>query len=212
MKKRGFEMSNNPPKPETALETNLYVILDATPISTSDEIHKNYRALSKKYHPDLCADKELGAAKMKEIVAAFNQLKEKESRDLYDSQKIFRFRPYNKARACMNAKPEGFFARLFKKKPNPKDTAKKDQALVERYNTAVSFAKTRKPDSLKMAMVEFQAIQKDQPRNPDLHYNIGLVCYFLGDFVNAVLSFQNALSIDPEFEDAKKMIKSLERN
>ena len=81
-KGRNF-MADNVKKDETSIETNLYRILEVTPIATFDEIHKSYRQLSKKYHPDLCEDKELGAEKMKEIVAAFNQLKEKNSRDLY---------------------------------------------------------------------------------------------------------------------------------
>ncbi|MBR0518317.1 DnaJ domain-containing protein, partial [bacterium] len=47
-------MADNVKKDETSIETNLYRILEVTPIATFDEIHKSYRQLSKKYHPDLC--------------------------------------------------------------------------------------------------------------------------------------------------------------
>lgn len=201
-------MANKPPQADVP-QKNLYRILEVTPASTSEEIHSQYRKLSKQYHPDLCQDKELGAAKMKEIVAAYNQLKEKSSRDLYDSNKMFRFRKYNRARSGMDDKPKGFFARLFAPKIDAKEQKRRDN-IGNEFAMGLSMAEAKKSTGYKEAAAIFQSILKTQPRNPDLHYNIGLCCYFLGDFVNAVLSFNNALSIDKDFTDAKAIIDSLE--
>lgn len=192
-----------------AAEVNFYRILEVTPIASYEDINKSYRALSKKYHPDLCEDKALGEKKMKEIVAAFNQLKEKTSRDLYDNRKIFAFRPYNESRSGGEEKPKGFLAQLFKKKPDQKDIKKKKQ-LIENFGLAVSLAKTHKADSLKNAMETFRSVLQEQPRNPDAHYNLGLTHYFLGNFTDAAVCFQNAITLDENFNDAKTLLKSLE--
>ncbi len=199
-------MADNVKKDETSIETNLYRILEVTPIATFDEIHKSYRQLSKKYHPDLCEDKELGAEKMKEIVAAFNQLKEKNSRDLYDSKKMFQFKNYKKDRSGIQ-EPKGFFAKLFAKKPTEKDL-KKMKNFGENFATAVSLAKTRTPNGMSQARDLFNDLLKIQPKNPDLHFNLGLSFYFSGDFPNATICFQNALKLDPDFKEAADLLKS----
>ncbi|MBZ4656006.1 MAG: hypothetical protein JG759_554 [Thermoanaerobacter sp.] len=66
---------------------NLYDILEVSP-KASDEVIKNaYRALAKKYHPDLCPDNEsrrLFEEKMKLINYAFEILSDKNKRAEYD--------------------------------------------------------------------------------------------------------------------------------
>jgi molecular chaperone DnaJ len=58
-----------------------YKILEVKENATEDEIKKNYRTLSKKYHPDLNPN---GDEKFKEVVEAYNTLNDKEKRKEYD--------------------------------------------------------------------------------------------------------------------------------
>ena len=52
-----------------------YQILGVSPDASEEEITKAYRSLAKKYHPDLNPGDEAAAAKMSEINAAYDQIK-----------------------------------------------------------------------------------------------------------------------------------------
>lgn len=54
---------------------NPYEILGVSPNATDEEVTKAYRALAKKYHPDLNPGDEHAAKKMAEINAAYEQIK-----------------------------------------------------------------------------------------------------------------------------------------
>ena len=52
-----------------------YKVLGVSPDASDEEIKKAYRRLAKKYHPDLNPGDELAARKMKEVNAAYEQIK-----------------------------------------------------------------------------------------------------------------------------------------
>ena len=52
-----------------------YTVLGVSRNASEDEIKNAYRKLAKKYHPDLHPGDEVAAAKMKEINAAYDQIK-----------------------------------------------------------------------------------------------------------------------------------------
>lgn len=52
-----------------------YTVLGVSKNASEDEIKNAYRKLAKKYHPDLHPGDEVAAAKMKEINAAYDQIK-----------------------------------------------------------------------------------------------------------------------------------------
>ncbi len=55
-----------------------YKVLGVSPDASDEEIKKAYRALAKKYHPDLNPGDEVAAQKMQEINAAYEQIKNPE--------------------------------------------------------------------------------------------------------------------------------------
>ncbi len=55
-----------------------YKVLGVSPDASDEEIKKAYRALAKKYHPDLNPGDEAAAQKMQEINAAYEQIKNPE--------------------------------------------------------------------------------------------------------------------------------------
>lgn len=62
-----------------------YEILGIEKTSTQDEIKKAYRALAKKYHPDISSEpKDVAEAKFKEVSEAYEVLSDPEKRKLYD--------------------------------------------------------------------------------------------------------------------------------
>ena len=61
-----------------------YRVLGVTPKATDDEIKKAFRALARKYHPDVAKDKKSAEEKFKEINEANEVLSNPESRKKFD--------------------------------------------------------------------------------------------------------------------------------
>ena len=57
------------------IATDPYKVLGISPGASEEEVTKAYRALAKKYHPDLNPGNEAAAAKMREINAAYDMIK-----------------------------------------------------------------------------------------------------------------------------------------
>ncbi len=65
-------------------EKNYYKILGVPPQASSEDIHKAYRKLAKKYHPDRNKGSDAAQEKFKEISEAYNVLSKPEKRKKYD--------------------------------------------------------------------------------------------------------------------------------
>ncbi|MBR4941279.1 MAG: J domain-containing protein [Clostridia bacterium] len=77
-----------------------YKVLGVSPGASEEEITKAYRSLAKKYHPDLNPGNEAAAAKMREINAAYDMIKngtasnQSSSSSAYSSGANGTYRPY----------------------------------------------------------------------------------------------------------------------
>jgi len=67
---------------------NPYKLLGVKKSASDAEIRKAYRALAKKYHPDVNKDKPHMAEKFKEISAAYTLLSDKDMKKRYDSGQV----------------------------------------------------------------------------------------------------------------------------
>lgn len=67
---------------------DLYKVLGVARDASEDELRKAYRALAKKYHPDLNLDDKAAAERFKEISSAYDVLSDAQKRKRYDSGEI----------------------------------------------------------------------------------------------------------------------------
>lgn len=71
-------------------EKDYYKTLGVSKQASREEIHKSYRKLAKKYHPDRNRGSDSAQAKFKEITEAYNVLSNPEKRKKYDQLRRFR--------------------------------------------------------------------------------------------------------------------------
>jgi len=202
-----------------------YMVLGVAPTAQPDEIKKAYRMLSKKYHPDLNPDmKTVSDEKMKELVEAYNMLNDSQKRKTYDKQPQFQAKRFAKS----SARPKPDKAAFTKKPQYTKEPSllerllspflKKDaageagpgfdpkQADVH-FTLGLSMAESE--TFYDQAKGEFKLTLKLDPKHKEAAYNHALMCYKLGEFEEARISFQKCLQLDPDDQMARKMLTLL---
>lgn len=77
---------------------DLYRVLECTPSATGEEIHKNFRRLARRYHPDLHPGDTDIQNRFREITNAYNVLSDEKKRAEYDQLGMMVLRPEYAAR------------------------------------------------------------------------------------------------------------------
>ena len=195
-----------------------YLVLGIAPVAPPEDIKMVYRKLSKEYHPDVNQDISTAAQeKMKEITAAYQEVSNKQKREDYDKQPLFKPRV-----------PKGFAAKagaglLKKRKPEKK------KSLLERFlafavvqpqtpardpekahtHFTMGMTMTEKAAFYSEAREEFQAAMKADPQFLEAAFNYGLMCYKLGLFDEARVGFQRATRINPNDSPSRQLLDLL---
>lgn len=196
-----------------------YMVLNVKPISSPDEIRKAYRELSKKYHPDLNPGKKAASDdRMKELVAAYSVLNDKEKRKEYDAQAQFQYRRFSKNREKPDKKDftkhkpkqQGFLRKFFgffsksdgkgKGGPDPK------QADVH-FMLGLSMSETE--NFLMQAKAEFTKALEYDSTHLEATYNLALTAYKIGEFDEARFGLQDVLKLSNNDQQAKHLLRLL---
>ncbi len=209
-----------------ALKRDLYMIMGIAPVATAEEIKKAYRALTKKYHPDLNPEMKLYSdEKMKELVEAYNTLSDMEKRKEYGKSPHFMVKRQKKSPAGRGVKadPENFtrkpkydrepsmLERILSPFVGKKD---KDRPVNVDYKQAdthftIGLSMADNESFFEKARLEFKEALKYDPSFSEALYNYALLSYKLGDFDEARVHFQKYLFLEKDDSYARKFIEVL---
>lgn len=206
-----------------AVQRDYYRILGVAPIASQDDIRKAYRMLSKKYHPDLNPHlKTIAEDKMKQLVEAYNVLNDSTKRKDYDKQPQFIIRRSKKRKRQLDSRD---FAQKpkFKKEPSLlerllspflKKKDKGDMEIQVDYKQAdvhftLGLSMSEQEAFFEQAKGEFKLALKFDPDFIEAMYNLGLMCYKIGEFEEARVNFQKVLQVEKDDQFARKMITLL---
>jgi DnaJ-class molecular chaperone len=211
-----------------AVKRDLYLILGVPPIASADTIRKSFRQLSKKYHPDLNLDMKIFSdEKMKELVDAYGILSDPEKRKDYDKQPIFHVKKFRKGMkkgqskadpAAYTRKPkyesessllERILSPFLKKKDKDGQGTVKVDLKQSDVHFTLALTMADNESFFEQAKNEFRIALKYDPTCAEALYNIGLMCYKMGEFDEARVNFQKYLSHEKEDAYAKKLINML---
>ena len=199
---------------------DFYMVLDVPPISPPEEIRKAYRALSKKYHPDLNPEmKHVSDDKMKELVEAYNNLNDVNKRKAYDKQPQFQVRKFSKTR-----RPPDKKAYTDKNKPQKTSILQRLLAPFMRKGAAgavgpdprqadvhftLGLSMSENESFLEQAKKEFESSIKFDGTHKEAAYNFALMCYKLGQWDECRVALQKYMALSADDQLARKMISLL---
>lgn len=206
-----------------AQKRDYYKVLGVAPTATPEDIRKAYRALSKKYHPDLNPDlKMYSDEKMKELVEAYNILNDQGKRKEYDRQAQFQARKHGKdtgrkadasamSKKAVTKEPsflERLLAPFMKKSDSGGPVTAYDPKQADVHFT-LGLSMTDNESFFEQAKGEFKLAVKFRPDHREAMYNLGLMCYKRGEFEESLTHFQKVTQLDANDQYARKMISLL---
>lgn len=207
-----------------AVPRDYYKVLGVAPTASQEEIRKAYRMLSKKYHPDLNPHlKTIAEDRMKELVNSYNILNNPQKRKEYDKQPQFQVRRFKKSRRKQQGEKKDTKKSKFKKEPSllerilsPFLKKKEDEtsdAKVDYKQADVHFtlglSMGEQESFFEQAKSEFKMAIKYDPGFLEAFYNLGIMCYKLGEFEEARINFQKVIQHEKNDAGARRMIQML---
>ena len=215
-----------------ALNRDPYLVLGVPPISSSEEIKKSYRILSKKYHPDLNPDlKASSDEKLKEVVEAYNLLADADKRKEYDKQpylQVKRVKKDPRRRTAKTVTSDSPTTTAYDREPSileriqslfmkNKDgaaafSAVKSDPKQSDIQFTLGLSMTDNDKFLEQAKNAFQTAYRSDPNCAEAIFNLGVMCYKLGEFEDARMNTQKYLALDKDDLQAKKFLEVLKED
>lgn len=175
-----------------------YKVLGVSPDATDEQIKKAYRALAKKYHPDLNPGDEAAARKMQQVNEAYEQLQhpERNRRSNADSQSQGGY-----------GSPFGGYGNPFGGYSNPfggYGSSGRGQSGSDYQSAAYQYIRFgRYREAL-------NALQSDPNRNARWYYLSALANDGLGNQVTALEHIRRAVSMEPDNPTYLRALEELE--
>lgn len=201
-----------------------YKILGVAPTDSKEKIQEVYRNLSRGYRGGIKAElKSTTEDKMKQLINAFNTLNDDNKRKDYDAQPHLQVRKTcPKLIAATGKKSSKEEKKPFKwgipimdiiMMPFKGEQAEKKEETPEekaQMHFTVGISMSEDKTLYEQAKKEFNLSLKFMPDIKESYYNLGLICYRMGQFDEAYKHFKKVHEIDSKDPHAKKMIEILE--
>lgn len=154
-----------------------YKVLGVSPDASDEEIKRAYRALAKKYHPDLNPGDETAAKKMQQVNAAYEQIKNPEKAQRSSAGGYGGYSQYD---------PFGGFGGYYQQTYREPDSG--DQYQKAAYNY-IRFGRYQEA---------LNALNNSSERNARWYYLSALANDGLGNQVTALEHIRRAVSMEPD--------------
>lgn len=186
---------------------NPYYTLGVTPNADKEEIKNAYRELARRLHPDV--NPRLSAAQMmKAVTESYELLIDADQRKEFDDQPRFKLRIPKNLDGPLPPPPEDkrpFFVRLF----SPKPKAKAGESFQSHFTNGVTCAQFPGGKLLDAAEKEFKCCLEARADCLEARYNLGLVYYWQGKWVESLHCFKEAFQQNPRDLTCHQMVDML---
>ena len=171
-----------------------YKVLGVSPNATDDEIKQAYRRLAKKYHPDLNPGDQEAARKMREINAAYEQIKDPKKAQSNSGSGYSG--SYGSAGGYEQYDPFGFGG--YYRRQSSSGTGDQYQRSAYQY---IRYGRYQEA---------LNTLQNSSDRNARWYYLSALANDGLGNQVTALEHMKRAVSMDPSNEEYLRALDQIE--
>ncbi len=173
-----------------------YQVLGVSPDASDEEIKKAYRALAKKYHPDLNPGDEVAAQKMQEINAAYDQIKnpEKTTGSYGSAGSYGSYGPFG----GFGYGPFGFGGYSYSGGPASQEEGDPYQRSAQQY---LRYRKYQEA---------LNALENSAKKDARWYYLSSLAHYGLGNQITALEHIRRAVSMEPDNATYLQVLSAME--
>lgn len=178
-----------------------YSVLGVSRDASDEEIKKAYRTLAKKYHPDLNPGNAAAAAKMNEVNAAYDRIKDAEARANYSAGQSGS--AYGAYSGGAQYDPWSEFYGYARRRSYGSAGSENEPAGVHAARNYINTGHYRE------ALNALSGVETSQ-RGGDWYYLSAIANYYTGGRITALEHAQTACSIDPGNTQYQSLLEQLQ--